>query len=981
MALISATNLLLSEVSGNLSLGHGSPGSTRKGVAMLVVNIASSSAVELLQYFHETLDTHFGDLRDARATLEPRSPVFAMEHDLSQEDLELLKGAVREAIKNDYLACYQAMWLPFVVYAAEMGYGYVGDEYWTTFSSLTPRWTSQERSTIRDWFVRFHAQFGGARPTGAWANRFTIIAWPITHAVLPTYLQRHLAQLLFEFSGALTSDLLDDPEALGVRLARRASNYTERFRIFCQNTTLVGQVAVALLSGENEPTPYLSASTLARIVDGLSEESQARHWLKSARASARRVRGFRSGERAPAAATTSKSLPRATDPRLFLRHDESWNAFAELPDLTVLGADRQDVYSQLRTSRATVNGGARPIPPSGLLYPGQEVRFTRWPRQGQPFLQLDRGDEATNRILGAQCTITKGPWWLFRRQGPGLAVEVKGKFVRPGHRYVLIGAETLGAPAVPRCAETVIGASGVKAYEFQVPPQLSESDEAALLTAGLSVISHVAIRPVGIVASAWDGEGEVEWLAGEPAMLGIRSDLVPRRARVVIAGIVYFLEWTAGEAELLFKLEGLSVGAHEFSVALLGDGDRQLASGSLVVTIRDPQVRPEGAATGEGIRLLASPHRPTMAELWDERAVITVDGPTCTEADLRVTLLDDRGRSLANLRRSVRLPLEENDWRLVAKSVRTDQRFADAYDSSESCVVSVVRDGIGFATLTCERGFQPLRWRFARDHDGQVRATLIDRTDGGTTTLDFYDVEAPLTAVRKEPADALIVPPRGGLAVATAGDAVASAILPTNPNAMLRMPTARPVVTTTSNSPREVLRLAEGHQRWRAAELPADAFAAYQQQFVGDAIARAIGTLIGGSHWAAIERKLTGARDASDHLEGMQDAVGISTEHKALASTIAYSLYKWLKPEDLLPGFHEVISPHLAAYGLKGRPAVPRFLLMLAGRPGYITQWEADEANFILQRVLRSPVLYRAARFAVLGTRALNDAEGVERGF
>lgn len=944
-------------------------------------DVASSNTVELLQYFHEALATHFADLRDTRAKLDRSSPVFALEHDLSPDDLELLKRAVREAIKSHYITWYHKTWLPFVVYAAEMGYGYAGDEYWTTFSSLTPRWASQERSTVRDWFVRFHTQFGGARPTGAWANHFTIIAWPITHAVLPIYLQRHLAQLLFEFSGALTSDLLDDPEALGVRLARRASNYTERFRIFCQNTPLVGQVAVALLSGENEPTPYLSASTLERIVDGLSDESQARHWLKSARTSARRVRGFRSGERAPATASTSKGLPRATDPRLFLRYDESWNAFAELPDLTVLGADRNDIYSQLRMSRATVNGGARPIPPSGLLYPGQEVRFARWPRPDQPFLQLDRGDAATNGILRAQCVITKGPWWLFRRQGSGLAVEVKGKFVRPGHRYVLIGAETLDAPAVPWCVATVVAANDVKAYDVQVPPTLSESEEAALLTAGLSVVSNVAIRPVGIVATAWDGEGEVEWLAGEPAMLGIRSDLAPRRARVVIAGSVYFLEWTADEAELLFALDGLPVGTHDLNVALLGEGDRQLASGTLVVTIRDPQVRPEGASIGEGIRLLATPNRPTMAELWDDRAVIAVDGPVGSEANLRVTLLDERSQPIAELNRSVHLPLEEADWRVVAKTVRTDQRFTGAYDSAESCVVSVVRDGVGFATLTCERGFQPLRWRFARNHNGQVTATLIDRTDSGTTSLDFYDVEAPLTATPKDPADTLIVPPRGGLAVATAGDAAAAVILPTNPNAMIRMPAARPVVTATSHSPREVLRLAEGHERWLGAELPADAFATYQQQLVGDAIARAIGTLVGGSHWAAVERKLTGARDACDYLDGMQEAVGISTEHKALASTIANSLYKWLKPEDLLPGFHEVISPHLVGYGLNGRPSAPRFLLMLAGRPGYVAEWEPIEAAFILGRVLMSPVLYRAARFAVLGTRALNDAEGVERGF
>lgn len=211
---------------------------------------------------------------------------------------------------------------------------------------------------------------------------------------------------------------------------------------------------------------------------------------------------------------------------------------------------------------------------------------------------------------------------------------------------------------------------------------------------------------------------------------------------------------------------------------------------------------------------------------------------------------------------------------------------------------------------------------------------------------------------------------------------MATVVLPANPNLVLRSQALRcPVVSFTSHSATEALRLAEGHRRWIDAAHPPDALTTDAHQIVGDTIARAIGTLIGGSHWAAIERKLAEAREAADYLDAMQDAVGLSAEHKALASTIAYSLFKWLKPEDLLSGFYEVISPHLIRNGIKDRPAVHRFLLLLAGRPGYTTDWNADDATFILERVLKSPVLYRAARFAVLGTRALNDAEGAERGF
>ena len=31
-----------------------------------------------------------------------------------------------------------------------------------------------------------------------WASHFNIIAWPVTHAILPRYLQRQFAKLLYE---------------------------------------------------------------------------------------------------------------------------------------------------------------------------------------------------------------------------------------------------------------------------------------------------------------------------------------------------------------------------------------------------------------------------------------------------------------------------------------------------------------------------------------------------------------------------------------------------------------------------------------------------------------------------------------------------------------------------------------------------------------------------------------------------------------
>lgn len=948
-----------------------------------MTDVAPSSCVEVLRHLHGKLDTHFRQVQQQRIELDSVSPVFALEHDLGDVDLELLISAVRSAVSQGMGAQHRVSWLPFIVYAAESGYAYVGDEYWPSFEHSTPGWRGDQRHWIKDWFLKFANEYGGAVPTGAFAANFTIIAWPITHAVLPTYLQRQLAQLLYEFRTGLSSALLSDPDELGVRLSVRARWYSDRFRIFCQNTALLGQVAAALLSGEDDESPYLVKSTLDRLLGGLSRERQSRQWMASARQAASRVRSGRPKRSMPfGESETKERLPSATDPRLFLRYfDGAWNAYAELPDMTPLSERLPRVYDELRTLRGKVNGGRRPVPTGGLVYGGQEIRFESWPDHLKPFVQLEGGTDTVNAMLADQCVITNGPWWLYRRQGEGLAVEVKGRFLRPGRKYILVGNDSQQPLSVPWSTPVPLQVSGASAYRLDVPEQFTDAEVALLVEQGMSTLSTVAIRPVGIVASAWDGDGAAEWLAGESAIIGIRAELTPTRCLVTVDGDPHFVAWPGRQLELILSLDGLDVGSHEIGAMLLGPDDQELTRGSLTATIRDPQIRPDNATVGEGIRMLASPARPTLAELWDERATITIGGPPETGAELIVRLRGNDGAELAVIRRKIKLSIGEEEWISCAKAIRADRLFKGSYDEAESCDLTVHRDGIGMASLTCERGFQPIRWRFAKKHDGSVAATLHDRTDVGKTRIDFFTVEAPLTAISYEPGETVALPPRGGLLCATSEDAEAIVLAPTNPNAVLALGKVRPYVPSGDKSVVGIMKLVEAHRLWVTAELPADPFAVHERYLALEAIARADATLICGSHWASLERKLERADEPADYLQEMQDGIGVSQAQKELASGIGRNLYRWLRPEALLPGFAEVIASTLADSGVKSQPSAARFLLTLAGRPGYVTEWSMSDRGYLLQRVLNSPVLLRAARFAVLGTRALNDLETAERSF
>ena len=146
-----------------------------------------------LAEWHDRLEVHFHKLHQERSK-EVRRPLFALEHDLSEQELEQLKKDIRAYIRR---YSPNKHWLPWIVYAAELGYDYIGYEYWQSFEESTEGWIQYgDRYYLRDNFKKFCKSFAGAQPTGIWARHFSIICFPITHAVLPKDFQRQLARVL-----------------------------------------------------------------------------------------------------------------------------------------------------------------------------------------------------------------------------------------------------------------------------------------------------------------------------------------------------------------------------------------------------------------------------------------------------------------------------------------------------------------------------------------------------------------------------------------------------------------------------------------------------------------------------------------------------------------------------------------------------------------------------------------------------------------
>ncbi len=161
--------------------------------------------------------------------------VFALEHCLKDNEIQTLETEVRESLK--VRSPSDAFWLPWVVYATEVGYKYDGEEYWQTFEQTTPGWTTcraKPREWLRDRFVGFHKTYKGMSPSGRWASWFSIIAWPIQHAILPGYLQYHLAKLLYELRFDFTARLLSDPNSLGHYIHAESGRSVKRLQEFAE---------------------------------------------------------------------------------------------------------------------------------------------------------------------------------------------------------------------------------------------------------------------------------------------------------------------------------------------------------------------------------------------------------------------------------------------------------------------------------------------------------------------------------------------------------------------------------------------------------------------------------------------------------------------------------------------------------------------------------------------------------------------------
>ncbi len=738
-----------------------------------------------LEQWQNRVGRHFESL--ARSRTDSGLHLFALEHGLNDEEIDEVSSLLRFRLNAGLPA--SPHWLLWVIYATEQGYKYKGDEYWPSFEAETPAWEAKDRHQLSRWFTRFQNTYDGVVPSGRWANHFSIISKPITHAILPKYLQIQFAKTLFDLRYRLASLATLEPAYIGRLLWENAYHASTRFQKFLQQEALTGRIVLALLGEESvEGSEPIYPPTLQRIVEDLDRVRNTREWLKETRRFVKdRFRGIGRGlfrSSAPHGTPQhQEALQYGVRPSIMLgyRGGGNWSVRLEIPSFRNVATLGADIQSFLKRSRCRLNG-ADDFKPAGWLLSGNRKGVLRsWPDPEKPLLQFERPHGRIDNILETECRLNRGPIWLFRIGTDGLAREIAGRIVRPNCSYIVVTTGKL-PDQYPGMTACHIDCAGINAFRLEMPSEVSVEDTAWLKGLDLQVARTIRIWPAGLSGRGWDGEGHSEWLTTEAPCFGVMHDH-PVDTYTLCLNDDVEEEIEAGELgdPIFVRLAPLPTGNHTLTIkarrspALDSIVPTPAAEGFVDLYVREPEPWTPGVASHGGLIATLDPHDANLDIFWRNEASLSVLGPGSRSVRLVVSLKNRNGNEILSeqIGGPMELPILSTAWRERFARFLEREQNAWRYLEAANGQLDIVGEELGRFSFHFEHDVIPLRW-VVRRGGGDVVARLIDDTGLEESTPDvlFFSMTHPLKAERRSSTRALSgisIEPPGGLVQASQG--------------------------------------------------------------------------------------------------------------------------------------------------------------------------------------------------------------------
>ncbi len=952
------------------------------------------------------LEKHFGEIAGSRKA--DGWPVFALEHGLSSGELEELRSRIWDHLRLRDPSVRH--WLAWVAFAAEEGYRYVGDDYWPAIEDQRSMWApNRHRTWLRECFHRFRDKFGGAQPSGAWAEQFSIICWPIKHAILPKDLQRQLAWVLDEASVSFSTEMLSSVTTLGQRIhllsiRLRASS---RFQNFAEDHALAGQIAAALLLRGNQfASGLLLPATLDRLIRDLEAQQESREWLRRAQRSAERVqlRGLAPG------ATVSRPDPTRTrtgaipvvdsearpslEPALLLRPSaERWTVLLEIPEMASIATLSPEIEATLTRSRCSVAGSSERIARGRLLDGTQSVRLERLPAADERLLTFENEPPLLAARLNVECRLRHPGSWLFRVGVDGIGREVVIRAVRPGRRYVYLSREAVRRPpATERFARVAaVDCEGVHGIVLEIPAEVTATALDYFKHLGLGLAPTVRVWPVGLPPSYWDGEGRVEWTASDDPVIAVASDQPVERVALVLDGSHPLrLPPLSPGRPVFVGLDSLAPGLHVLGVSVYARTGIAEATGQLAIGMREAASSRGGFGSTGPIVLSIDPARPALEEMWEGRASLDLRGPPGRTLVNSIAFLvrgePERVLPLPQLP----LPVTPDAWRShFDKHVRQSELGQQSYDMAHACRIVFDTGELGVHAIECERRLQPLRWAPLRQDGYYVLRLFDDSGPSSRLKVNRFSFSSPDRPQEIVVGDAQTIKPsrEGGLYVAETERHRAAVILP--PKKEMSISSSGDQLIDEESSVETLVGLM---RLWATARVTGALRSVLRQFSVLRELEGDLIEVLCGDRWRRIEHARERSQSPADGLTPLRAAIASRGPLIGFGNELHQGHRQWgrLPTRErvaMFAGVSRRFFPRLpaqaAALGLK--PAsqdvlawAAEFALRITSAPESLSPWVGSNLSAAARLLRDFPEFARGARLVVL---AVDGAHGPKPAF
>ena len=938
---------------------------------------------EALDAWQTTLERHFAELASTRKSAE--LPVFALEHGLDANQIAEITGLLHARLRDGKRLGRH--WLVWVVYATEQGYDYDGEEYWLTFETRTPQWNAQgRRRSLRDWFWKFHLAYNGVKPTGPWAEWFTIIAWPITHAILPKDLQHQLARALYDLRYQLARLVNCPPAQVGRYVAAACDDATSRFRCFLEQEELAGRIILALLAGGgSDASLAIHGPTLRRIVTDLENVRSAREWLRDARKAVELAHRSFEGAASPGLASDQSQKPGSKPavagaqppnirPHLTLRRAgvDHWTAVLEIPTFREIADLTPDLRAFLKTTRCSVSGTNGMLPAGWLLTGLQRRVLSVWPSSDHSVVKFEKPNLLIEHLLDSEGRITTGPSWIFRIGSDGLAREVVGRLVRPGQDYIVVSRrETVLTSLLRPC---VMDCAGVTAAILSVPSVLCRDVTEEIKKLELSIAQTVRIWPAGLHPRGWDGEGQTEWILGETPCFGIDHDHPIDTFEVGLIGSNKICVAAKSPGNTVFiRLPPLALGQHTLIVRAIqantgsGWSGQQPVEGVVSLIVREPETWKPGTTIHGGLVVTVDPPEPSLDAFWEGETKLTVLGPEGRQVSGTIQLLGGSGEELVSEHVGIlSLPVVPDVWSRVFAHFTSNDRDPWAYLTAFSGRLVIDGEDLGSFSIPLQRNVAPIWWVWRR-HPKTTMLRLVDDTaQEEEISVRAYDFRNPARAKsipvqEARSANGFEPPAPGGLYVAyRQGQKYSLVVSMSKVSGGLAGLLIEPDAISLPAGQNAATAVLEAIEVWSEVRL-AGPFAAERRDRVLLRLRQHLFHIMCGDRWAEAERSFSEAQGNPGAAEQLARAVG---GPPAFAFVLRRDAAKFAScsPQERCRSFSELANRYGVSYSMMSCEVA----LRLCWSPNNWRQWAGEQVVRYLEDLKRGPVLIRGARFLAL---------------